>query len=332
LAACLISLQSLPAAVVLMAGAVLAGGVSGRLRRLAATVAGGMCLPVAVLAWLAASGALPYAYDQVVTYDLAYRGLPSNLPWMAPLAAMLLGFILIPAGVKTLAMVLRREGEERGLWVCVLWVTSYAIYLAFQDRLFLHYLILAMPPLLLLASAGTSLISASLRQGRPVHRVGGVVLVGVITIAAMVSGVSMAGLYRLTIDRATDARASGAAACEWIAANTPASGSLYVWGFAPVLYLAADREPYDRYVAPWPLVTAGYWSASATLDLLATWQKSPPATIVEVPSSVPMLRSKIANGDDRDFDTLEALRDFVRAHYRLGSSTPGYDIYVYTGS
>lgn len=64
------SLQSLPAAVVLVAAAVLIGATPREVvRRGAATFACGAVVPLAIAAWLVARGAIGDAIDQVMTYN-----------------------------------------------------------------------------------------------------------------------------------------------------------------------------------------------------------------------------------------------------------------------
>jgi hypothetical protein len=76
-------------------------------------------------------------------------------------------------------------------------------------------------------------------------------------------------------------------------------------------------------------VTAGYWSPDRTSALLATWEASPPAVIVETPSSVPMLGpSDPSNEDPRSYDTLDPLREFVRSHYRLAAALGNDAVYL----
>jgi hypothetical protein len=93
-----------------------------------------------------------------------------------------------------------------------------------------------------------------------------------------------------------------------------------VWGNDASLYLESGREPYDRYVYLFPMVTQGYWTAERTGETLARWQADPPPVIVESPSVVPLFRPPADNRDPRAFDSLGPLRDFVGAHYRLAAS------------
>src|SRR5450759_4585338 len=92
--ACLISLQCLPAAAVLFVLTVF-GARSGldAARRAAAAVAGGVSVASVVVVWLLANGALGNAFDQVVTYNEAYRS--SGAAFARLLLATLLAFMFL---------------------------------------------------------------------------------------------------------------------------------------------------------------------------------------------------------------------------------------------
>jgi hypothetical protein len=109
-----------------------------------------------------------------------------------------------------------------------------------------------------------------------------------------------------------------------------------VWGYEPSLFLSAGRAPNDQYVDVFALESGRYWSANRTADLLATWTASPPAVVVESPSSVPMFRQPSGVDGGGAPDALEPLRDFVASHYRLaasfGKADNFDDVYIYVPS
>ena len=332
--ACLISLQCVPAAMVLAAAAVWTesrGFVAGR--RAAALVAGALPLPLAVSAWLVVGGAGGDAVDQILAYNAAYRDPASQLLAQLPLVGWLCGGLAILIAVAVMRLLHRPRAYDRVDWACLTWCLSYAAYIVFEGRFFLHYLILIMPPVVLLAGRG---LHGLLRQmERPKYVLRRWLAVGVAIEVAVAFALSAAEF--LTLNGSTQAVAASTRKVTvttdaWIRGHTPASATLFVWGDNAALHLASDRKPYGRYVYQFPIVTPTYWSTGRTAALLAAWSKSPPSVIIESPSDVPMFRPAVPL-DDRVLDTLAPLRDFVAANYRLAATFGGSgdfgDIYVY---
>ena len=335
--ACLLSLQCLPAAGALAAVAVWTGeGAFAWPRRAVALVAGGVPLSLAVLGWLVTGGALGEALDQIGPYNEAYRASGSQLLLMLPLLILLLGWLAIPAGVGVWRLIRRPRGFGPLDWACAIWSATYAIFLAWQSRIFLHYLILLIPPLIVLASQGMAAIWAQLRAPNRKLRGLAVGLTSAAAVVLLISASVTVELSGMTLQRAGDAKLVDDATAAWIRANTPGSATMFIWGNDPEQYLAANRAPYGRYVNQFPMVTVGYWSADRTAAVLASWQASPPALIVEGPAQVPMFRPPTDIGGVGYLDLLGPLRDFARAHYRLvasfGDGDNFDDVYAYVPS
>ncbi len=330
--ACLMSLQAVPAAAVLFAAAVIRGldaGPAALLRRIVAVAGGGLVVPLVVAGWLWSGGAAADAVDQVVTYNAAYRDSSEGITTLLPAVLLLLGCLAVPALIQVARMVSRRRAFDRIGWVALAWAVGYSAYLGFQNRLYLHYLILLVPPLVLLAGPGMEWLVTRLRSPDLMAKSAAIGFSVVATAMFAISGLTAAELTGITIGKTGEANAASEATAVWLDANTPSSARVFIWGDDTALYLNAHRTPYDRYVYQFPLVTAGYWSPERTSALLASWVASPPAVIVETPSSVPMFGPSDPNNEDpRSYDTLDSLRDFVRGHYRLAAALGNDAVYL----
>jgi len=336
--ACILSLQSVPAAGVLAATTAWnGGGWAAFARRAAAVVAGGMPVALVVSGWLLAGGAGGYAVDQILTYNnVAYRASGTQLRAILPVVVLLLGCLAIPAGVAVLRQLHRPRSFDRVDWACFAWCLTFAVFIAYQGRAFLHYVILVIPPLIVLASQGTQWLWA--RLWSPSLRTRGLatLLCTVATTAFLISASVTLQLSETVFGQLTQEARLQDTTASWIRANTPSSATLFVWGYEPSLFLSAGRAPNDQYVDVFALESGRYWSANRTADLLATWTASPPAVVVESPSSVPMFRQPSGVDGGGAPDALEPLRDFVASHYRLaasfGKADNFDDVYIYVPS
>jgi hypothetical protein len=330
--ACLMSLQAAPAAIVLFTATVLGrdgDGPMAMLRRSTAVVAGASLLPLLVGGWLIAGGAAADAIDQVVTYNAAYRASSDGISTLLPAVVLFLCCLAIPAAIQVVRMLLHPEAFDRVWWAALAWAFGYSAYLGYQGRLYLHYLILLVPPLVILAGPGLEWMVARLRSSDTRVRNLAVGLAVGAVFAFATSGLTAVELTGMTLSRTSEAGAASGVVAGWLRANTAASATVFVWGDDTALYLSSNRTPYDRYVYQFPLVTANYWSPDRTRTLLSAWAASPPDVIVEVPSPVPMFApADGTSGDPRSYDTLEPLRGFVRSHYALAATLGKDAVYV----
>jgi hypothetical protein len=331
---CLFSVQASPAAALLVvAVATDRAGPIELIRRLAGSAVGACGVLAVVGSWLAIRGALGDAIDEVIVYNFSYRNASPGLGATLVAATLLLAGWALLVAVSAFAMIRRPHGYGRLPWISLIWVVSMTAWILYQNRLYLHYLILVTPPLVIACLPGlgwlkSAVIAAELKTRVPAQAVA--VAAGAL---CSVSGVWLVALCSLTITTAAAAGSVTAQTAAWIDANTPAGATVFVWGNDTDIYLVSGRIHYDRHIYQYPMVTEGYWSPARTAALLATWTLSPPSVIVETPATVPMFQPAPDPPMLPNYDTFGPLRGFVRSHYRLAATYGTGDtyegIYVY---
>jgi hypothetical protein len=333
--ACLFSLQALPVAALLTVGVAASAPHSWRHRvgRALAAVGAAALGPLLVVAWLAARGALGDAIDQVATYNTWYRAASPGFGNGLPASLLLLAGLFVPAAIGVILMLRSPRSFGRVTWVCLAWVAAEAALLAYEHRLFLHYLILVVPPLVLVSVPGWNWLVGAVRSTTRTRRNTGILAAAVVACLVVVSGTVVIGLTAITTASAANGQSVTAETSAWIDSNTAPSTTVFVWGNDTGVLLMSGRRSYDRYVYQFPIVTPGYWTAARTEALLVAWTAAPPEVVVESPATVPMFQAQPNPSESPSLDTLAPLRDFVRARYLLAASfqADGYaeDVYIY---
>jgi hypothetical protein len=325
---CLLSLQSAPAAVCIAGVAAWTrGSMWLSVRRGAALLVGAAPVPLAVASWLLMTGAAAEAIDQVVAFNFADREWGGQLSILLPVAVLLLVAFAIPACVAVVSMIRRPASYGRLEWACLAWFLLYSADILYQGRLFLHFLVLAVPPLVVLAGVGTRPMWEWLGSSRMPVRKGAAGLVGVAGSCLLVSALAFVQLTGMAMAQAGARESVLGATGSWIRSETPSNGTMFIWGADSQLFLDSARIPASAIVDDFPIVAVRYWTADRTAGLLADWQASPPTVIVEGRSTTPLFRPAASGPGSGGPDTVTALREFVRTHYRLVASFANGDYY-----
>jgi hypothetical protein len=331
-AACLFSLQSVPAAVS-VGLAMIVSTPRETLRRGLLLATPGAVLPVAVVTWLAWGGALGAAWDQLVHYDAVYRTLGGSwIPANTIPECIACVCLLPPVLVTCVRIVAGAMKLDRVTAACFGWVGGFAALVVFEQRLYPHYLILLVPALAVIAAPSLAWFAANVRAREACIRRTSVALLA-LTVALMLL-LQAWSVEWMAITQANDKawQAEVHAAATWIDSNTSPSASVYVWGNHPELYLRFDRPPMPPYLYEFPLTTQGYWSPGATDRVVESWSQDGPDVIVEAPGTVPLsLPAGPALDDPRTYDVLDKFRAFVKGHYRLALDQADLRIWQHTG-
>jgi hypothetical protein len=331
--AALISLLALPAALAI--GIVVAGGRAptagwrqGGIRRLEAFTFGALAVIAASVLVAMATGVLDDAWSAVVTYNRAYAALNEwgmqRVVTISTVGGLLLAPLLVTCAIGLLRWMRTRNlatsAVAATVWVVASWlaITATGLFLP-------HYLVIIIPPLVLLAVPAARAVLAD----PPSHRLVLGLLVGVaVGVAASTALFFWSGAGRYTNQPQVTAVA------DWIRSRASDSTGLFVWGNEPELYYAAGRTPATPYVYVLPLVTPGYagvdLSQRVALDLAADL----PQFVVDAgserpgePGIVPLLVPRPVLGDGRTLDAIDAIREVVRTHYGPPVEVAGWLIY-----
>lgn len=331
-------LTSIPVAagaVVVAAVAILA---SPRKLPSAALIGIGALVPLtAVAGWLAAAGALGPAIDAVVVYATAYRranqepGLSLSGP-VASWTVLALLFVIVPA-MLGVTPALRAGGSRRRLVIASLaWIGLSIGLFVYQGRFFAHYAIPLAIPLGLLAGLGLNRLAGRARQ-RPgsMARTALYLPIAVGVVVSMIASVAGGEMEWSQLSRQHE-RVTGVAAT--IQDVTEPDDTIWVWGAAPQLYLAANRDSATRYGYLYPLVTPGYTTADTIRATVRDLEADSPTLIIDAGSDAPgvpgfqaLLTPRPLATDGRDLDLLDPLREFIADRYVEQAVVEGWVVY-----
>jgi hypothetical protein len=304
-------------------------------RRVAIAVGGAVVVSAGLWWPVLAGGALPAAFDALVRYNSLYRmtGILHARIWVNafgifwPLWLPTLVLLMFPSGRRrVLGMALWRSNLARAM---VLWLLGAMALLLFGRRFYPHYLLLLVPPLVVLLGMALAQLADA---RRPLNSRG----VSLAVCVAIGLGLALQCPPAASTD---SARAANAELASYVQANSAAADQIYVWGFDPDIYLLADREPAGPYFELVPLIMPGY-DTQAVETMVHAWQSSPPRLIVTSDSAksnairldpLVVAPGYTNPGEPSDYPALDPLRTFIKAHYEVVATLPLGQVWRYKG-
>ncbi len=323
LAAAAMATSILAGAIVLaMIMAVLArdGTWGERSVRLVGLAVGGVALvAVPVIGWLAANGAVPAMWDQLVGYTRAYGAVVCPIPGLGnwpcfsetdrlPILVAY-GFVIAPVAAAALLSV--RAPIGRGVRIRLGLVLLVGVVLGLPTLRRApsdHYWWPVVIALLPLGAIGLDILIARLR--RPGHRSLPVVAAVLLVLLAAL------GTWRLHANL-VPAAADAEAYADEVAAVTdaePTPGPLFVWSMASPIYLVSAREPAGQMLHLYALSLPGYANADRFAAVCRMFADRRPIIVEEYPDLG--LEPGAATPGGIDPAWLEPLRRLVDVDWR----------------
>lgn len=321
----------------------------------AALTAGG-ALPIALcLAWFFARGALRDLWEVLFVFTPHYTKLSWEGETLSGMAywgftEWLCSYSSVPTLGLLLTLGLGTAPRERpGALVLLGVIAVHLVGVTMQGKFFPYHFGATWPLTALVASLGFFRVWERLGESRLGLAAAPVFMAGVALVSLGRSatkdlpdgfGARLAKRFEIFTRASRDAGAVDAlasvadvnaaenrAVAEALRARVPAGEPVFVWGFEPVIYDLADREPATRYLYDVPQRVA--WAAAkerATLmrDLEA---HRPRAIVVERRDVFPMVTGDVIDSADT-LPRFPALQGMLAGGYRLEESIGDFDIYL----
>ncbi len=307
---------------------------------------GGTAVVAFIAILMAAFGAL-LPFIEIQTYVLNYvadsewsaglllrplRNLWLNAPAIASLTLI---------GIASIVATLRSKPEKRNQRLfLLLWVLAGLFSGYIQGKGFAYHFLPALPGLSVLAAVGamtaasiahTLLPRASKTVTMTILVVAGTALSGVLpslarTAAAFSADPLASGNYYDRFESYNYSPRDNLGVAEYVANNSRADETLFVWGYETGVYFMAEKVPPSRFIYTWPLIVS-YANGAYQDDLMAELGTQPPDMFIVQRQD----EAEIVTGHDMDSsETLEqfgALKKFKEANYKFEISIGRFDVY-----
>lgn len=230
-----------------------------------------------------------------------------------------------------------REAEQRGrqvIAILLLWVAGALLATMVGGRLYGHYYLMLVPPAVLLASPAAA--RTWHEAGHGPNRVRATLAI-MLLVALPATGFLAASMNAKRVMRYFgESVPDYSHIARFVAAQNPARAPIFVWGFAPTIYLLSGANPASRFssadyltgritgspASHDPHFDSSQWAVPGSWSmLLADFQKTPPSVIVDTASS------NLHDYGKYPISQYPLLEQYVREHYMLAGVVDGVRVY-----
>ncbi len=315
------------------------------------------CLPLGAIGiWIMASGAWNDFFETLFVFAPAYVGntlSPRHFPSLVYQASTsaIFGFsALIGIGSSLTIICL---GKQRSLIGGTAFIAGLAatnvIGIAMQAKFFPYHFAAVLPILALMAAPG--LVSGWRwawqfgRGGQICSICAGLFAVDAVAATRDLSESFMTRSWRRTtallesdegrrcsvaaeLNSVADVSYAGdLALADWLRANVAEDEPIYIWGFEPFVYQAADRVPASRFIYNVPQRAS--WSESwARPALMRELDLSPPKSVAVAHADIfPAVTGNLMDSAQA-LRTFPALERLIRDHYEAAGRIDDFDVYL----
>jgi hypothetical protein len=249
---------------------------------------------------------------------------------------------VIPIGLAAAGIVgLRRQGAGLPLLFTAGWALAAVAAVWAQGKFFRYHWTVALPPLCLLAGAGSELAGRALRARLPWARVAAVALAlpvlwsiwssgpDYLAAARRLSGATAPRVYLTRFGapgRGDFSFVEDLMAAQYVRAARASRTGLFVWGFEPLVYLLSGSRPPTRFIFAVPLV-APWAPAKWREELMRDLRAHPPEIILVVTNYVyPWASGRAADSAAllKEFPELHA---FIQSRYQFQQVIEDFIVY-----
>ncbi|MBN2318097.1 MAG: glycosyltransferase family 39 protein [Acidobacteria bacterium] len=219
-------------------------------------------------AQVAGAGAADHAFHLVFEHQFAFAQVGS-LPagylalkffWQTG-KIVLCGLPLWAIGLSGLVRVLRRIDRRSEMQLALFWFVFAMLLVPAGGRLYGHYYLLAYPPLALAAGIEASRLAGLRGLGRRV-----MAFAALFTLGSVIGWTAAAASGSGRLTRFPEES-------RFLTDRTPPGSNVFVWGYAPQVYLDAARHGWPAFYSNSFLVGAGFGSPGVLLKEAGAWER-----------------------------------------------------------